>query len=302
MSFGKYDKDSRGGRRMTGADRTISSGRKKFKTLRYVQILLCSVVAATCILPLVWLMDFSLVKSNELFTDKFLVWPGHPYWKNYQLALTSGKVPQYLLNSIIVAIVSVVLIVVLSLMMSYGFSRMKWKYSKIVLNIVLLGFMIPIHATLLSNFITFSDMHIQDSYFAIIIPYVAFNLPQATFIMTGFMNTVPDAVEESALMDGCSIFRLLFQIVLPVLKPAVMTVVITAFINVWNEFIMAATFLTSDTFRTLPFSVYNFSGMYSSNYSAQFAVMTLTALPSLIVYIFLNKHITKGIAAGAVKG
>ena len=103
-------------------------------------------------------------------------------------------------------------------------------------------------------------------------------------------------------MDGCSIFRLLFTIVLPILKPAIMTVIITAFLNVWNEFIMAATYLTSDRYRTLPFSVYNFSGMYSSNYSAQFAVMALSAFPSLIAYVILNKHITKGIAAGAVKG
>ncbi|NLU51695.1 MAG: carbohydrate ABC transporter permease [Clostridiaceae bacterium] len=278
------------------------NGKIKAKAFRYIQILLCTLLTIGCVFPLIWLVDFSLVKANELFGKNFLVWPKKPHWENYYLALTDGKVPQYLVNSVIVTFVSVGLIVLLSVMMSYGFTRMKWKMSKVFLNIVLLGFMIPIHATLLSNFITFSRLNIQDSPIALIIPYVAFNLPQATFIMTGFMDTIPNAIEESALMDGCGIIRLLFTIVFPVLKPAIMTVIITSFINVWNEFIMAATYLTSDRFRTLPFSIYNFAGMYSSNYSAQFAVMTLSALPSLVAYVILNKHITKGIAAGAVKG
>lgn len=277
-------------------------GKVKSKFIRFSNIFLCSFIAIGSIFPLIWLTDFSLVHSNDLFGGNILIWPDPPYWKNYELALTAGKVPQYFLNSIIITIVSVGLIVILSVMMSYGFTRMKWKLSRIFLNIVLLGFMIPIHSTLLPNFMTFADMKMQDTPLALIIPYVAFGLPQATFILTGFMDTVPVAIEESAFMDGCGVFRLLFQIVFPILKPAVMTVVIMSFINIWNEFIMAATFLSSDRFRTLPFSVYNFTGQYTSNYAAQFAVMTLSALPSLIVYVILNKHITKGIMAGSVKG
>lgn len=274
---------------------------KKLKS-RYIFIILCLLAAIGCIFPLIWLIDFSLVKSNELFSDKFLIWPRSPQWRNYYLALTDGKVPPYLLNSIFITILCVGLIVVLSIMMSYAFIRMKWKFNKLLLNLVLLGIMIPIHATLLPNFLTFRDLKMIDTPLALIIPYVAFGLPQATFIMTGFMASIPDAIEESALIDGCGIFRVLFQIVFPVMKPSIITVIITSYISIWNEFIMAATFLTSDRFRTLPFSVYNFAGMYRSNYAAQFAVMVLAALPSLIIYIMLNKHITKGIIAGAVKG
>jgi raffinose/stachyose/melibiose transport system permease protein len=286
------------------ADKNISGMRLKAKPsiFRFLNIFLCSVIAIGAIFPLVWLTDFSLVQSNELFGKNVLKWPNPPYWKNYELALTAGKVPQYFLNSIIITTVSLILIVILSVMMSYGFTRMKWKLSRMFLNIVLLGFMIPIHATLLPNFLTFTSLNIEDSPFALIIPYVAFGLPQATFILTGFMDTVPEAIEESAFMDGCSVFRLLFQIIFPILKPAIMTVIIMSFISIWNEFIMAATFLSSDRFRTLPFSVYNFAGQYTSNYSAQFAVMTLSALPTLIVYVILNKHITRGIMAGSVKG
>lgn len=276
--------------------------RQKVTLSRILSIFLCSLASIGCLFPLVWLINFSLVKTNQMFNGQIFLWPETIEWKNYQLALNEGKVPQYLVNSVMITVLSVGLIILLSVMMSYGFTRMKWKISKLVLNMVLLGFMIPIHSTLLPNFLTFAELKMQDNPLALIIPYVAFGLPQATFIMTGFMHTIPDAVEESAFMDGSSIFRLLFQIIVPMVKPAIVTVVITSFISIWNEFIMAATFLSSDRFRTLPFSVWNFQGQYSANLSAQFAVMTLSALPSLVAYVILNKHITKGMAAGAVKG
>ena len=276
--------------------------RKKWRLSAVINVILCSLVAAGAIFPLLWLLDFSLAKSNELFSSKVLIWPSPPQWHNYVLALTDGNVPQYLVNSLLITTVSVGLVAVLGVMMSYAFIRMRWRLSRVFLNLVLLGIMIPIHATLLPNFLTFHSIGITDSPLALIIPYVAFGLPQATFIMSGFMASIPEAVEESALIDGCGIFRIVYQVVFPLMKPAIITVIITSYISIWNEFIMAATFLTSDTFRTLPFSVYNFAGMYRSNYAAQFAVMVLAALPSLIVYIILNKHITKGIVAGAVKG
>ncbi len=278
------------------------TARRKSRLARIISVLFLTSAAIGCIFPLIWLADYSLVPSNQLFGKDILVWPNPPFWENYRLALTQGKVPQYTWNSIVFTAISLTLIALFSTMMAYGFKRMRWKASKLFLNLVLLGFMIPIHATLLPNFLTFADLKILDTPFALIIPYVAFGLPQATFILSGFMDTVPLAVEESAIIDGCSIPRLLFTIVLPMLKPALMTVIITAFIGIWNEFIMAATFLSSDRWRTLPFAVYNFSGQYSSNYSAQFAVMMLSAIPSLLIYLIFNKNITKGIAAGSVKG
>jgi raffinose/stachyose/melibiose transport system permease protein len=187
-------------------------------------------------------------------------------------------------------------------MMGYALIRMEWKLRKIALTFILLGMMIPIHATLLPNFITFQKVGIKDSYLALIIPYVAFALPLAVFLMTGFLESIPKAIEESAVIDGCGIFRIIFSIILPLTKPAIVTIVIMTFLNTWNEFIMAATYLSSDKFRTLPFAVYNFAGQYASNYSVQFAVMTLVALPSLIIYIILNEHITKGVTVGALKG
>jgi raffinose/stachyose/melibiose transport system permease protein len=121
------------------------------------------------------------------------------------------------------------------------------------------------------------------------------------FVMTGFLETVPRSLEESAIIDGCGVYAIIFRIIMPLTKPAVVTVIVLTFLSSWNEFIMAVTFLSSDRFRTLPFSVINFQGQYSSDFGAQFAVMALSAIPAVIIYVIFSDQITKGVLAGAIK-
>lgn len=280
-------------------EKSVKSIIKPSKIVLYILLIIVSI---SQLFPLVWLIDFSLCKSGDLFGANILKWPDPPQFQNYKTAWVDGKIPQFLLNSIFINIVTVLLTILFSLMMGYALIRMEWKLRKYTLTFILLGMMIPIHATLLPNFITFRTVGIQDSYLALIIPYTAFALPMGVFLMTGFMESIPRAIEESAIIDGCGIFKIIFLIIFPLTKPAVVTIVIMTFLNTWNEFIMAATYLSSNKFRTLPFAVYNFAGQYASNYSVQFAVMTLVALPSLIIYIILNEQITKGVTVGALKG
>lgn len=138
--------------------------------------------------------------------------------------------------------------------------------------------------------------------FALLIPYVAFSLPQGFFLTSSYMDSVPKELEEAAVIDGCGVYRTLLIIVLPMMKASIATVSIMTYLNNWNEFVMAMTFLSSPDWKTLPFAVLEFTGQYSSDYAIQFAVMTLSALPAIIIYILLNKNITKGVAMGAVKG
>lgn len=272
------------------------------KIIKTIIVTFLSVIAIGQIFPLVWLLNFSLVKPSELFGKDILVWPNPPQWGNYVKAWVDGKIPQYLLNSVIVNLVSIFFICLFSMFLAYAFTRMTWKLKSVFYGIFTLGLMVPIHATLLPNYISFNSLGITDSYFGLILAYIGFGLPLATFIMSGFMHTVPRELEESALMDGCNIWQIIFSIVLPITRSALVTVVIMTFISTWNEFIMAATFVSSEKFRTLPYAVYNFAGQYASNYSVQFAVMALVALPTLIVYIFMSDQITQGVADGALKG
>jgi raffinose/stachyose/melibiose transport system permease protein len=267
-----------------------------------VILAIMSVFALGQLFPLVWLIDFSLNKSGDLFVSGILKWPNPPQFQNYVVAWVQGNIARYLMNSVIVTGSAIILTVVLSLMLGFAFVRMKWKLSGITMAVMLLGMMIPIHATLLPNFFIFKFLGLTDTYQGLIIPYVAVSLPQGIFLLSGFMKSLPRSIEESAVMDGCGVYSIIFKIVLPMMKPAIVTVVIMTFFNCWNEFIMAVTYLSKNELRTLPFSVLNFAGQYSSDYSKQFAVMALSTIPAVIIYFALNEQITKGITMGAVKG
>ena len=260
------------------------------------------IVAVIQLFPLIWLIDFSLGSSNEMFTNGLLIIPEKIRWDNYVKAFVDGNFLHYLRNSILINTLAVVLVVIISIMAAFACQRMKWKFSGLISTLLVMGMMIPIHATLLPNYKIYNSLHLTDSIWALLIPYVAFSLPQGMFLMTGFLQSVPKELEEAAVMDGCGIYRIVFQIITPLLKPSIATVAIMTFLNNWNEFMMASTYLSSPKWKTLPFSVLEFTGEYSSNYAVQFAVMALTAAPAVIIYIILNKHITKGVAMGAVKG
>jgi raffinose/stachyose/melibiose transport system permease protein len=264
--------------------------------------LILAAVAVIQIFPLVWLMDFSLASSNEMFTSGLLILPKKIQWGNYVKAFIDGHFLLYLKNSVLINGLAVLLVSVFSIMAGYACRRMNWKLSGFVKTLLLLGMMIPIHATLLPNYKIYHILGITDTIWALLIPYAAFSLPQALFLMTGFIDALPIELEEAAVMDGCGIYRILFRIITPLLKPSIATVAIMTFLNNWNEFMMASTYLSSPKWKTLPFSVLEFTGQYSSNYAVQFAVMALTAAPAVITYIILNRHITKGVAMGAVKG
>ena len=260
------------------------------------------IVAIIQLFPLIWLVDFSLGSSNEMFTNGLLIIPEKIRWDNYVKAFVDGNFLHYLRNSVLINTLAVVLVIIISIMAAFACQRMKWKLSGLISTLLVMGMMIPIHATLLPNYKIYSTLHLTDTIWALLIPYVAFSLPQGMFLMTGFIQSVPKELEEAAVMDGCGIYRIVFQIITPLLKPSIATVAIMTFLNNWNEFMMASTYLSSPTWKTLPFSVLEFTGEYSSNYAVQFAVMALTAAPAVIVYVILNKHITKGVAMGAVKG
>ena len=263
----------------------------------------CLILAAVIqIFPLVWLLDFSVASSNEMFTNGLLIIPEKFHWDNYVTAFVDGHFLLYLKNSVFINVTAVLLVILISIMAAYAIMRMQWKLSGLVKTILLLGMMIPIHATLLPNYVIYDRVGITDSFWALLIPYVAFSLPQGLFLTCSFMESIPRELEEAAVMDGCGLYRILAVIITPLMKSSMATVAIMTFLTNWNEFMMASTYLSSNKWKTLPFSVLEFTGQYSSNYAVQFAVMALTAMPAVVIYVLLNKHITKGAALGAVKG
>jgi len=273
--------------------------RRAWKALLYF---LLAVLALLQVFPLLWVLDYSLLKSGDLFGPELLKLPLVPEWGNYARAWVDGRIARYSLNSAIVVGVSVVASTFLAFCLAYSVTRMQWRLRPVVLAVVTMGMVVPIHTTLLPNFLWFNYFGLIDTHLGLIIPYVAFTLSFNTLVYIGQLKTLPRSMEESAFIDGASWPRILYSVVAPMSVPATMTVFVMTFLSNWNEFIMAYIYLATDDLRTLPFSIIKFQGLYRSDYAVQFAVMALVAAVPLLLYFFFSKWIMAGVTAGALKG
>ncbi len=274
-----------------------------YRTLPKIGVfILLGLLVLSQVFPLVWVFSYSIKKSGDLFGPELLSFPRDPQWINYQKAFFDGKIPQYLGNTLKVVIPSVVLGTILPFCLAYACTRMEWKLKKLVWLLVIIGMTIPIHTTLLPNFIWYRMFHLIDTHLGLIISYMAFTMAFNTIVFTGLLAGIPRSMEESAFIDGAGYHVILPQIIAPMAVTGFATVGVQTFLSHWNEFLMANTYLSSESKRTLPFSIILFSGQYSSDYALQFACMSLVALPPLILYFVFNKWILAGVTAGAVKG
>ncbi|NOV02628.1 carbohydrate ABC transporter permease [Paenibacillus planticolens] len=276
--------------------------RKSLSILKIIVIAFLSLLVVTQVYPLLWLFIYSLKSNEEILSGKFFALPHTLMWKNFTDAIGAGHYFQYLKNSLFVTSVTMVCVLLLASLASFAIARFRWKYGQLVMVIFLIGMMVPLQATLLPLMIIFKNLHVLNTHLSIILPYIAFQTPIAVFILSGFMKSIPSEIEESAVMDGAGVIRIFRSIVLPISVPPMMTVCILTFINIWNEYILAATFISSERLKTLPFGVNSFVSQYSVNYGAIGAFLVLGALPVIIIYFLLADKITKGMVAGAVKG
>ncbi|MBW7477624.1 carbohydrate ABC transporter permease [Paenibacillus oenotherae] len=280
----------------------VRTGALRSRIFKAAVFVILSVLFVTQLYPLLWLLIYSLKNNEEILSGSFFSLPASPQWNNFTDAIASGNYFKYLANSLLVTTVTMLGVLLLSALASFAISRFKWRYGGAVMVLFLVGMMIPMQATLLPLMIIFKNIDILNTHLSIILPYIAFQTPIAVFILSGFMRSIPHEIEESAIVDGAGVFRIFRSIILPVSVPPMMTVCILTFINIWNEYIMASTFISSEGLKTLPFGVYSFVSQYSVNYGAIGAFLVLGALPVVIIYFLLADKITKGMVAGAVKG
>jgi len=272
------------------------------KTLKILTFLFLGLLVLAQVFPLIWLFTYSIKKSGDLFGPDLLSFPNVPQWVNYQKAFVNGRIPLYLANTLEIVIPSVILGTILPFCLAYTCTRMEWKLKKFAWSIVIIGMTIPIHTTLLPNFLWYKMFHLIDTHLALIISYMAFTMSFNSIVFSGFLVSIPKSMEESAFIDGAGYFSILGKIIAPITINGFLTVGISTFLSHWNDFLMANTYISTETKRTLPFSVIRFVGQYASDYAVQFAVMILVALPPLILYFVFNKWMLMGVTAGSVKG
>lgn len=254
------------------------------------------------IFPLYWMLTFSLKSNNEIFGENIIGLPKEWLWSNYEAALTTGNMLKYFLNSFIVTGCTIALTLMASLMATYALTRLVWKGRKTLNQIFMLGLTVPIHAAILPVFIILRNLKMTNSYQALIVPYTAFALAMAIMICESFIENIPVELEEAACMDGCGVYRIFFQIILPLMKPAFSTIAIFTFLQAWNELMFAVIFISDSNYRTLSVGIQTLSGSYTTEWGPIGAALVIATFPTLLVYIFMSKKIQDSLIAGAVKG
>jgi raffinose/stachyose/melibiose transport system permease protein len=260
------------------------------------------VVALVQLYPLIWLFQLSLKTNQEVFGMSPFALPQDPQWDNYIDAWTTGGINNYFLNSVWYTIVAVILTLILGSFVTFAVTRMEWKLKGFVLALFMAAYMIPLHSTLIPLFNIFNKVNLIDNPLSIIISYTTFNLPITIMILLGFYQSLPREIEEAAVMDGCSVHRIFFQITIPMTAPVLSTTAIINMIYNWNEFVFVNTFISSEKWKTITVGVNNFVGQYLTDWGAIGATLVISILPILLVYLFLSDRIIEGLAAGSVKG
>ncbi|KSU80385.1 MULTISPECIES: carbohydrate ABC transporter permease [Fictibacillus] len=249
--------------------------------------------------PFLYMISTSLKSRTQFFEKPYSLFSSFTL-ENFKSVFEMG-LSRYFFNSILVSVIAVFAVMLIAALASYPLSRMKFKLNRVVFLLFIAGMMLPIHATLIPVFKLSQSMGLYDTVWALLGPYIAFSLPISIFILTQFMQEIPASLEEAAKIDGCSHFGIFWRVILPMLTPALMTVLIYNFIHLWNEFIFALVLISSPENMTLPLGLQDFKGEFSVNIPGLMAALTLASLPILVVYIFSQEKVVKGLAGGAVK-
>lgn len=275
----------------------MNNMKRKMKPITQIILLLIAVIQ---IFPLYWMLTFSLKGNQEIYGGNIIGLPGEWRWKNYATVFKETSVLRYLFNSAVVTGLTIVFTLLLASMATYAIVRLKWKLSKAVNMIFMMGMMVSMHAVLLPLFINMKP--VLDTYWALVLPYVAFNLPLAILILVGTLEQMPKELEEAAFIDGASIYRIFYIIILPLLAPILSTIAILNFLSSWNEMMLAITFVDSDSAKTITVGVMELVGEFSTDWGLIGAGLVIATIPIFIIYILLSDNVQKSLTIGAVKG
>ncbi len=272
------------------------SGRALRKTFFPVVV---AVIAVYSFFPIYWMVISSLRSASSLYSASLL--PGPFGWGSYQTLFTLTNFPRYLLNSVIVAVGATALTVLVATPMAYALIRGRVRGARLMVRCMLFAYMFPALLLLIPLDIFFVRTGLDNSLASLIIAYQSFTLPLAVWLLWSFFKTFPFAIEEAALVDGCTRWQVLSKIIVPVSLPGMLTVTILSFLLAWSDFVFPMILTSSDSMRTIPYGLTQIGDMYASDWGVLMAGATLAALPLIVIFMFLGRYFIRGLSAGAVK-
>lgn len=286
---------------------------KKTSKLYKIFIWICLFLAAlTVLIPVIWVFLSSIKENSEFYGNPWSL-PNGFYWQNFVEAWNDANMGAYFLNSVIVTATALVLLLIVSIPCAYILARMEFRGKSILQTFLKAGLFINLSYIVIPIFMQLLDLNkilaplkisVLNNRLVLALIYAATAIPFTVYLLSNFFSSISKSYEEAAYIDGAGHFRTMVDIMVPMAKPAVITVILFNFLSFWNEYILALTIMTSPDMKTLPVGLINLqqAAMGAANYGRLYAGLVIVMLPTLILYILVQKQLTQGMMVGGDKG
>ena len=257
--------------------------------------------AAIVVYPLLIMLASSLKTTGEIFQNPLGLLPETIRWSNYIDAWNQANFGTYFRNSIFVGVVSVMLILFFGSMAAYVLARYSFPGNRAIYLLFIAGFMIPVRLAIVPLFVMMRDLSLLDTLWSLILVYIAGGMPFTIFLMVNFFRHIPQDLEDAAVLDGAGPFQIYYQVMLPLVRPALATVGLFHFLAVWNDFFIPLIFIRSEDLQTVPLGVSTFFGEYTNDWALLFAALSISIMPVIVAYILASRQFIAGLTSGAIK-
>lgn len=258
-------------------------------------------VSVSCIFPLLWMIGSALKTQQTVFSDMRL-FPAQMHWENFYIAWTKGGFGIYFFNSIFYTVTVVAGIVFISSLAAYAFSRLEFPGKNFFFLMFLVAMMIPLPGSFVPLYVLLVKLHLVNTRIGYILAMINVGLSLSIFLLKTFFDKLPKDLEEAGRIDGCSKFGIYWHVAMPMARPALAVVIIFNALNVWNEYILAMLIFSSKSLMPLQRGLMVFQGAHITQYPLLMSGITITVLPIILIYLFMQRHIISGLTAGAVRG
>jgi multiple sugar transport system permease protein len=269
---------------------------------KFMIVVALVVLVVNGVYPLVWIFLTSIKNELELTQVPITYFPQVPNFGNYAQVFQAQPFARFFLNSLVIASLATVLCVTIAAFAAYALARLRLRYRRIISIVIVAASMFPIVSLIVPLFQIMRGFGWLNTYWSLVIPYATFSLPISTLVLTAFFQGIPEDLESAAMIDGCSRFGALWRVIVPLAAPGVVTAAILAFVNSWNEFLLALTFNSAPDMKTVPVGVMLYQGEFTFPWPLISAAIIVTIIPIVVLILVFQRRIISGLTAGGVKG
>lgn len=267
-----------------------------------LRVAAAAVVVVNGFFPALWILLTSLKSETELVQKPITYWPDKPTLHNYVQAFTDQPLLRYMGNSLTVALLATLASLLVSAMAAYAIARLNLRHRQLILTGIIASSMFPLVTLLVPIFETMRALNLLNSYTALVLPYVVLNLPVCTLVLVSFFQSIPRDLENAAMIDGCTRLGALWRVVVPLAAPGVFTAGILAFVNAWDEFLLALSLNSSAAMRTLPVGITLYQGEFTFPWPIISAALIVAIVPIALLIALFQERVVSGLTQGGLKG